>query len=112
MIDNRSMTDILEDGYQVNMTMKGPVEVDSKGELDNQTVRQSTDKLFKFVTDYLRKDFLEIKKEFPKQGVAEVDLSIDMVVLKGDDYRKLKRIADRYEYLFENYNHRDRVGDE
>lgn len=89
--------DILEEGYQVNLTMKGPVEVDVTGELDPQTLRENTDKLFKFVTDYLKTDFMEIKKGFPKQGVAEVDLSIDMVVLKGEDYRRIIKELDKYE---------------
>lgn len=87
---------LLEEGRQVNLTMRGPVNVEN-GVLDYKAVRKQEDNLFKFVTDYLKRDLMETKKEFPKDGVAEVELSIDVVVLKGDDYRRIMKIIDRYE---------------
>ncbi|MGK2864874.1 MAG: hypothetical protein ACSLE0_23280 [Chitinophagaceae bacterium] len=88
--------EILEEGRQVNLTMRGPVEVED-GLPDEATIRKQGDKLFKFVTDYLRKDILEMKKGFPKDGEAEVELSIDIVVLKGEDYRRIMKYLDKYE---------------
>lgn len=90
------INDLLEEGYQVNLTMKGPVKA-VDGQLDKKTLDENTTKLFKFVTDYLKKDFLEVKKSFPKKGIVEVDLSIDMVVMKGEDFRQLRKLLERYE---------------
>ena len=86
--------EILDDAYQVNLTMKGPVEVEKGLYPDKATIRENEDKLFKFVTDYLRGEFLEKKIGFPKKGIAEIDLTIDMVVLKGEDYRKILKLLD------------------
>ena len=86
--------EILEDAYQVNLTMKTEVAVEP-GEYPSLVALEKTeDKLFKFVTDYLRKEFIERKVGFPKQGVAEVDVSVDMVCLRGDDYRRIIKHLD------------------
>jgi hypothetical protein len=87
------INDLLDEGYQVNLTMKGPVPA-KDGLLNENTLEENKDKLFKFVTDYLKKEFLEVKKGFPKKGIAEVDLSIDMVVMKGEDFRRLRKLLE------------------
>lgn len=90
------ISELLEEGYQVNLTMKSKVDVED-GLLNDKEMIENGNKLFKFVTDYLRKDFLEIKKGFPIDGKAEVDMSIDIVVMKGEDFRLLQKILERYE---------------
>lgn len=88
--------EILEEGRQVNMTMKGPIEVEN-GMPNEIQIKENSEKLFKFVTDYLRKDFVKIKKGFPKNGEADVELSIDIVVLDGEDYRRIMKYIDKHE---------------
>lgn len=93
--------DILEEGYQVNLRMQVPVEVEPGEYPDSQKTRIAEDRLFKFLTDYLRKDFLLKTVSFPKNGIAEVDLGIDMVCIKGDDYRRIMDKLDKYEQFYE-----------
>lgn len=88
--------EILEEGYQVNLTMKGSIDIEN-GIPDDKQIREHQDKLFKFVSDYLKKDFVEVKKSFPKDGEAEIEMSIDIIVLKGEDYRRIMKYLDRYE---------------
>lgn len=91
--------EILEEAYQVNLTMKTDVAVEP-GEYPDITVLEGNEnKLFKFVTDYLRREFIERKVAFPKDGMAEVEFGIDMVCLKGEDYRKLMKRLSHLEVL-------------
>lgn len=88
------ISDILNEGYQVTLRMKGKVEVEN-GVPDQRMIRDNEDKLLKFVTDYLRNEFIEKTKAFPKNGLAEIDLMVDMVVMKGEHYRTIKEIANQ-----------------
>ena len=87
------INDLLDESHPLMMTMKGPVPA-KDGILDEDTLEENKDKLFKFVTAHLKKEFLEVKKGFPKKGIAELDLSIDMVVMKGEDFRRLRKLLE------------------
>lgn len=89
--------EILDDAYQVNLSMKTNVAVEPGEYPSIVALEQNENKLFKFVTDYLRKEFIDRKVGFPKEGMAEVDMSVDMVVLKGEDYRQILKHLDKYE---------------
>lgn len=91
-----SIREIINDGYQVTLTMKEAIPLNN-GFLDREVLDDRKRKVMSFAIDYIKSDFIDVKQSFPKDEIAEVDLSIDMVILHGDEYRRLKRILDRYE---------------
>jgi len=91
------MNNILMDieAHQVNLTMRERMDVD-KGVLDRESLTQGKQKLMKFAMDYLKEELVEVKQEFvDRGGQAVVELSIDAVVLKGEEYRRLMKVLER-----------------
>lgn len=90
------ISELLDEGYQVTLTMKESIPVND-GIVDEYKLDVSKRKVMSFAIDYIKTDFIEVKKGFPIDNIAEVDLSIDMVIMKGEDFRRLRKLAEKYE---------------
>ena len=91
------MNNILMDieAHQVNLTMRERMDVD-KGILDREKLIESKQKLMKFAMDYLKDELIEVEQTFiDRGGQSVVELSIDAVVIKGDEYRRLVKMLER-----------------
>jgi len=88
--------EILEEAYTVMVSSKESVPL-VDGLIDEAILADKTKKLMSFGMHYLRTDFVEVEKKFPKNDEVEVDLHMDFVVIKGDEYRRLMKLMDKYE---------------
>lgn len=88
--------EILEEVYQVNLRTKEHLPVEN-GVIDEALISSRKKATLSFGVNYLREDFVEVHKSFPENGEVEVDFGIDLVVLKGEDYRRLMKLLDKYE---------------
>lgn len=87
---------LVDNSYNVSLSMSSKIE-EENGIVNEKVLNERKDKLFKFVSDYLKKDFLTVEKSFPKNGEVEVNLSLDFVVIKKDRFDKLVKILESYE---------------
>ena len=88
--------DILEEAYQVNFYSKEYLPV-VNGLVDDSLISSRKKTVLSFGMNYLREDFVEVTKSYPKNDQIEVDFGLDFVVLKGDEYRRLIKLLDKYE---------------
>ena len=80
---------VIDEAFHVTLTMRERMDV-TKGVLDRDRLILAKQNLMKFAMDYLKDDIIEVKQEFvDRGGQAVVDLSIDAVVLRGEEYRAL-----------------------
>lgn len=87
---------LIENSYNVSLNMAGKIP-EENGIIDEKILNERKDKIFKFVSDYLKKDFLNVEKSFPKNGEVEVNLSLDFVVIRKDRFNELVKILEAYE---------------
>ena len=89
----RKIREILEECYQVNFTSKEHLSI-GEGILDESVLSNRKKQILSFATHYLKEDFVEVHKGFPEKGEVEVEFSLDFVVLKGEDYRRLMKLIE------------------
>ena len=83
--------------YPMNLTMRERMKVEG-GVLDREALVEAKQKLMKFAMDYLKEELIEVKHSFvDRGGNSEVDLTIDAVVITGDDWRRLSAKLERIE---------------
>lgn len=85
--------DILDEAFQVNLTMKESLPV-TNGILDRDELLNRKKRLLEFSMDYLKDSFVTVKQYFPdlETDMSEVDLSVDFVVITGEQYRRLRKL--------------------
>lgn len=92
---NNNFMEIVEDVHQVNLTMRERMDV-TNGILDRERLTEGKQKLMKFAMDYLKDELIEVKQEFVDSGGQSViELSIDAVVMRGEEYRRLVKILEK-----------------
>jgi len=88
-----SIADIVDDAQQVTLTMIEDIPTEN-GILDKHVLGKRKEALMSFAMKYLQDFCVKEKQAFPSEETTKVELSVDFVVIDGQEYRRLRRIID------------------
>ncbi len=97
---NREVERILEEGmYPVKYTLSTPINVNN-GVLNDDMLNRARQSFLSRTVGTWGEELVDTHQEYPENDISEVVFDIDVVLLKGEDFKLLKEYYERDEQLF------------